>query len=93
MGGSGGVGSNAQGTNNWSGGLTWVGEEGPELVNLPRGSQVFPADVSAGMAGAGGINITVNATVNHTPHNYSAFGAADFHRQPSPDNIPADNRR
>lgn len=42
-GGSGGsVGSNAEGTNNWKGGLTWVGEKGPELVDLPRGSRVLP---------------------------------------------------
>ncbi len=31
---------NANGTNNWGGGLSIVGERGPELVNLPRGSQV-----------------------------------------------------
>lgn len=36
------VGANAKGTNNWKGGLTWVGEEGPELVDLPRGSRVLP---------------------------------------------------
>lgn len=36
------VGTNARGTNNWKGGLTWVGEEGPELVDLPRGSRVLP---------------------------------------------------
>lgn len=53
------VGENAGGTSNWRGGLSWVGEEGPELVNLPRGSQVFPADVSAQMAGAGG-EVTIN---------------------------------
>lgn len=40
--GSGGVGKNAEGTNNWRGGVTWVGEKGPELVNLPRGSRVLP---------------------------------------------------
>jgi hypothetical protein len=33
---------NAMGTSNWRGGMTWVGERGPELVNLPRGSQVIP---------------------------------------------------
>lgn len=32
----------AGGTNNHPGGLAVVGEEGPELVNLPRGSQVIP---------------------------------------------------
>lgn len=32
----------ANGTNNAPGGLAMVGERGPELVNLPRGSQVIP---------------------------------------------------
>lgn len=36
------VGSNAEGTNNWRGGPTWVGERGPELVDLPKGSRVLP---------------------------------------------------
>ena len=34
---------NASGTDNWEGGQTWVGEEGPELVTLPRGSRITPA--------------------------------------------------
>jgi DNA repair exonuclease SbcCD ATPase subunit len=42
------VGRNAQGTDNWRGGTTWVGEEGPELVTLPRGSRITPARESAG---------------------------------------------
>jgi hypothetical protein len=33
--------TNARGTSYFRGGLSLVGEEGPELVNLPRGSQVF----------------------------------------------------
>lgn len=37
----GGIGKNANGTNNWRGGLTMVGERGPELINLNRGSQVI----------------------------------------------------
>lgn len=32
---------NASGTPNWRGGLTWVGESGPELVNLPKGTQIY----------------------------------------------------
>jgi TP901 family phage tail tape measure protein len=40
----GGIGSNANGTNDWQGGMTMVGERGPELVNLPKGSQVIPND-------------------------------------------------
>jgi hypothetical protein len=36
------------------GGLTWVGEQGPELVKLPGGSTVIPAGQSATMAAQGG---------------------------------------
>ena len=39
------------GTDNWRGGLTWVGENGPELVNLPKGSQVFTNQESRGVGG------------------------------------------
>ena len=35
------VGTNAKGTDFWRGGLTWVGEEGPELVDLQRGAKVY----------------------------------------------------
>lgn len=44
------IGHNAEGTSNWRGGPTWVGERGPEIVNLPRGAQVIPAGLSAAMA-------------------------------------------
>lgn len=37
------IGKNANGTANWRGGLTMVGERGAELVSLPRGSQVYSA--------------------------------------------------
>lgn len=47
-----GIGQNANGTPNWRGGLTWVGERGKELVNLPRGSQIVPNHALAGI-GAG----------------------------------------
>lgn len=42
------VGRNARGTDNWQGGDTWVGEEGPELVSLPRGTKITPADQAGG---------------------------------------------
>ena len=35
------------------GGLTWVGEQGAELVRLPYGSTVYPAGQSRGMAAGG----------------------------------------
>ncbi|WP_441232660.1 hypothetical protein [Bradyrhizobium sp. 1200_D9_N1_1] len=45
----------ASGTNSAPGGLSIVGEKGPELVNLPRGAQVFNAGQTQGMlSGAGG---------------------------------------
>lgn len=34
-------GYNATGTSNWRGGLSWVGEEGPELIDLPAGTKVY----------------------------------------------------
>ncbi len=40
----------ANGTRFAPGGLAWVGERGPELVALPRGSQVYPAGQSASLA-------------------------------------------
>ena len=47
-------GQNALGTDNWRGGWSWVGERGPELVNLPRGAQVIPNHKLGGMGGGGG---------------------------------------
>ena len=37
----GNYGHNAGGTENWRGGLTWLGEAGPELVDLPKGSKIM----------------------------------------------------
>lgn len=55
---------NAAGDQNWRGGLTWVGESGPELVNLPRGSQIYSNQESQQIAGGDTYyNITV-ANVN-----------------------------
>lgn len=44
----------ASGTVYHAGGLAWVGEQGPELVSLPRGAQVYTADQSARIAGVAG---------------------------------------
>ncbi|WP_419808389.1 phage tail length tape measure family protein [Sphingomonas sp.] len=37
------IGHNATGTEYWSGGSTWLAENGPEVVSLPAGSRVTPA--------------------------------------------------
>lgn len=54
------AGRNAGGTDAWRGGLTWVGEAGPELVALPRGSQIYNAQDSRNMGSGQIININVN---------------------------------
>ena len=46
-----GNGYNATGNDNWRGGLTWVGEGGPELAYLPRGTQILNAQDSRGFGG------------------------------------------
>lgn len=61
FGGGGGADENASGTPFFGGGLTWVGERGPELVALPRGARIWSAQDSMAMAGGG--NVTINATV------------------------------
>ena len=44
-----GIGSNANGTNNWRGGWTELNERGAEIVNLPRGTQIIPHQLSKRM--------------------------------------------
>jgi phage-related protein len=57
----------AKGTNYFGGGTALVGEQGPELVNLPRGSQVIPNDrltstSSSPTGGGGDTYVVVNAS-------------------------------
>jgi len=52
----------AGGTNFHPGGLAMVGEKGPELVNMPRGTQVVPNNQLSGMGQ--GASPTFNITVN-----------------------------
>jgi len=52
----------ATGVTNFGGGLALVGEQGPEVVALPRGANVIPNDQIGSMGGGGStINITVQA--------------------------------
>ena len=55
------IGRNADGTDYWPGGLTWVGERGPELVSLPQGSRVYSAEDSRNMGGDT-FNFNINAS-------------------------------
>lgn len=56
-----GISANARGSKYFKGGLTLVGEEGPELVNLPQGSSVMSNRESSEMVGKsvniGAINV------------------------------------
>ena len=53
------LGHNATGNDNWRGGLTWVGESGPEVVALPSGSQIYSAQESRGMGDVNNYYINV----------------------------------
>lgn len=54
------IGGNASGSRSWRGGLTLVGERGPEFVRVPRGSQIYSNYDSRMMAaGAGGVSVAV----------------------------------
>ena len=57
----------AKGTQNWRGGTAMIHDRGAEIVDLPRGSRVYPHDKSMKKAyqdgaksGGGSINISVN---------------------------------
>ncbi len=60
------VGKNATGTTSWRGGLSWVNERGGEIIDLPRGSRVYPHDVSMAMAtrGIGPENLTIHVHID-----------------------------
>lgn len=55
------IGKNADGTDYWRGGLTWVGERGPELVSLPQGSRVYSAEDSRSMGSTNNYYLTVQS--------------------------------
>lgn len=54
-------GRNATGNDNWRGGLTYVGENGPELVSLPQGTRIMSAQDTANAMGGDTFNITIDA--------------------------------
>jgi len=74
----------AIGDSNWRGGITWVGETGPELVSLPARSRIYSNAESMAMAGAGGntFNVNVYATVdNQIDVETMAYRVADVIRR------------
>jgi hypothetical protein len=53
----------ASGTDNAPGGLALIGENGPEIMNVPKGAQIIPNSVLRNNGG-GGVNSNVNFTIN-----------------------------
>jgi len=75
-----GIGHNASGTDNWRGGPTWVNEKGGEIIDLPSGSRVIPADKSAAMMGKGDTfniyeAVSAMATAMQVSRRQAALGA------------------
>ena len=75
-----GVGRNAEGTNSWRGGMSLVGEKGPELVNLPRGAQVIPNSTLKGMAGLKAARSPTDLRLNMNINLEGANGDATIRR-------------
>ena len=68
------VSGNYSGTSFFQGGLTMVGELGPELVELPRGSKIYNDYTTKKMMG-GGKGITQNIVI-HSPKHLSPYETA-----------------
>lgn len=64
----------ADGTNYAPGGMAIVGERGPELVNLPQGSQVFNTNRSAQMMGGSNDNAAASAPRKLEVHVHGGSG-------------------
>lgn len=52
--GGGAAASFAEGTDNAPGGMAWVGEQGPELMYVPKGAQIIPSGQSRALAASSG---------------------------------------
>lgn len=66
------IAARATGTNNDAGGWRWVGEHGPELTYVPRGSQVTPAYRSREQATA-----PSRSSPSVVIQNYNSYGQQD----------------
>lgn len=64
----------AKGVQNFGGGLAIVGEQGPEVVSLPRGSSVTPNDqIATQVSQASNINISISGAFMGTPDEARSF--------------------
>lgn len=75
------LGNNAQGTDYWRGGLTWVGEKGPEIIDAPKGSRILSNAESMTMAG-GGLSVTIENFINNRTQDVQALAEElEFYRK------------
>lgn len=69
----------AKGTKNFPGGVGLVGEEGPELVELPMGSRIYPTSQTSRMlnnlttSGGAGNSVNVGTVIINEPNNFDGF--------------------
>jgi phage-related protein len=69
----------AKGTNYWQGGIAQVHEKGGEILDLPRGSRVYPHDKSIQMAREQGRSETTNkASVLVTGNTFNVREESDI---------------
>ena len=69
----------AGGTDNWTGGLVQVSERGGEILDLPKGTRIYPHDKSVAMARAEGTkNNTISVSV--TGNNFTVREEADINK-------------
>jgi hypothetical protein len=72
----------SRGTKYHPGGLALVGEEGPEIVNLPRGSQVYTNSETKDMLSSGEtFNLTLNVNMDEVDDVYKLVEIAKNFRQ------------
>lgn len=69
---------NALGSASFSGGTTLVGEQGPELVNLPRGSRIFSNAKTNNILGNSGVNVNITINGNANPQEIQNAASAAF---------------
>lgn len=85
------IGGNASGTDRWRGGLTMVGEAGPELMALPGGAQIAPNNLlrhalnAPTKATSSGLSLTVVTNVDAN----NALVRSDLDRQIAKSHIDA----
>lgn len=69
----------AKGTDDWMGGIVQVSERGGEIIDLPKGSRVYPHDESVSMARAEGASAASNsASVTITGNTFNVRSDADI---------------